>query len=60
MPIEIKELHIRITVNEGAKDNSSSNKGKDKTAKIIETCVEEVMEILKNHLYLLPIVSCLD
>lgn len=49
MPIEIKELHIRITVNEDKKGNQSSKKGQDKTAKIIETCVEEVMDILKNQ-----------
>lgn len=46
MPIEIKELHIKITVDEG-KPSSTGNTGAgtDKQ-KIIAECVEQVMEIL--------------
>ncbi len=50
MPIEIKELHIKINVEEGASggNNSGSGGGMDKTA-LIALCVEEVMEKLKEY-----------
>ncbi len=46
MPIEIKELHIKINVN----DNSQSNANPDKNsggnaANIISSCIEKVFEI---------------
>mgnify|MGYP000612919230 CR=1 FL=1 len=48
MPIEIKELHIKITVDEGKPSTTSgSGKGLDKQ-KIIAECVEQVMEIIEE------------
>lgn len=48
MPIEIKELHIKINVSEnsssGAKPASSSNTEKDTVA----DCVEQVMKIIER------------
>ena len=56
MPIEIKELHIRVTVNatDGrSSDQQTNNSGKssegDRQA-IISECVEQVLEILQNKL----------
>jgi hypothetical protein len=54
MPIEIKELHIRVTVN--ATDVKSSYQQADNSGKssegnrqaIISECVEQVLEILQN------------
>ena len=46
MPIEIKELHIKINVNDGAQTNASQDKtpgGKD--ANVIEMCLEQVSQI---------------
>lgn len=48
MPIEIKELHIKINVDEqpqGLVANDNQNFDKEE---IIETCVEQVMEILSQ------------
>lgn len=55
MPVEIKELHIRVTVNaaEGkpSEKQTTGNIGKssdgDRQA-IIAECVEQVLEILQN------------
>ena len=51
MPLEIRELHIRVNVNQpqpGANDNAAPDEsGKDKDA-LINQCIEEVMDILKN------------
>lgn len=59
MPLEIKELHIKVTVNEGLGNESpgiatslslpsdSDQQIPDKEA-IIAECVEQVMEILKE------------
>ncbi|WP_199858515.1 DUF5908 family protein [Flavobacterium sp. Root901] len=49
MPIEIKELHIKINVNENANSgakpaSSSSNNEKDNVAE----CVEQVMKIIER------------
>jgi hypothetical protein len=52
MPIEIKELHIKINVDEGqegAGRSGSSNVDQNKTDKIIAACVEQVMEILSKN-----------
>ena len=51
MPIEIKELYIKINVDEGANAGSGSNTGSasDDSAAIIAACVEEVMEKLKEQ-----------
>lgn len=55
MPIEIKELHIKINVsdtsnskekNEITKGNSDSKKA---NSEIIATCVETVLEILEEQ-----------
>jgi len=48
MPIEIKELHIKINVNEGASASSGGGGGSssdDATAQ----CIEQVMEVLKQQ-----------
>ena len=58
MPIEIKELHIRVTVNApqgvqqaGVKPvragNLNADEDNDKEA-IVAECLEQIMEILKN------------
>jgi len=59
MPLEIKELHIKVTVNAGPEDETpgeapgkslpagSDQQIPDKEA-IIAECVEQVMEILKE------------
>jgi hypothetical protein len=59
MPVEIKELHIRVTVNAGgAREGTAANAsarsatpqpagGADKEA-IVAECVEQVLEILQN------------
>jgi len=50
MPIEIKELHIKINVNESSNSaakpaaSSSSNNEKDTVAE----CVEQVMKIIER------------
>jgi hypothetical protein len=49
MPIEIKELQIKINVNETEQTNASPNKqagGKMDT--IVKSCVEEIMRT-ENH-----------
>lgn len=55
MPIEIKELHIKINVDEGAdskgvspSSKSKTNSKKDKTT-LISECVEAVLEILEQQ-----------
>ena len=48
MPIEIKELHIKINVDESPESSSPSSDGQNEKDKIIEACVEQVMEILSN------------
>lgn len=60
MPIEIKELHIRVSVNvpqggqvarskSSATDSGRSGSGEEKDA-IVAECVEQVFEILKNKM----------
>ena len=52
MPIEIKELHIKINVDEGAKNDNSTENGQsslESKEKIIAECVEAVMEILRER-----------
>jgi hypothetical protein len=48
MPIEIKELHIRIHVSENAETENSQSVSQTERDKLIETCVEQVMEILSK------------
>ncbi|WP_375582474.1 DUF5908 family protein [Cyclobacterium xiamenense] len=44
MPIEIKELHIKIHVDEPAKKSSGKGSAKEE---VVALCVEQVMELLK-------------
>lgn len=46
MPIEIKELHIKINVNGTEQTNASPSKNPGaKADAIVKTCLEEVMRI---------------
>jgi len=46
MPIEIKELHIRINVDENRKE--TQEKPADQ-ASVIQQCIEQVMEVVKQQ-----------
>lgn len=48
MPIEIKELHIKINVNEGSKQTASKNAPKSKDQDAVAECVEQVMKIIER------------
>jgi len=48
MPIEIKELHIKINVNEGSKPNSPPGAPKSKGEDVVAECVEQVMKIIER------------
>jgi 2,3-bisphosphoglycerate-independent phosphoglycerate mutase len=53
MPLEIRELHIKVNVNQPqqASQESASGEGDDAEKKkdaLINQCIEEVMDILKN------------
>lgn len=48
MAIEIRELHIRINVDESSKIRSSSANEKMSNQKLIQACVEQVLEILEQ------------
>lgn len=49
MPIEIKELHIRINVEEPTPAASATgNTKRDEKDQIIAACVEQVMKILSK------------
>ena len=50
MPIEIKELHIKINVSGDSERPRSGSGGGEESSKekIIEACVEQVMEILSK------------
>jgi hypothetical protein len=54
MPVEIRELHIKVTVNQPPQQNEAgvapavSKKAEDDKELIINHCVEEVMEIINN------------
>jgi hypothetical protein len=48
MPIEIKELHIKINVNEASKSSpDTASNGKDKD--IVAECVEQVMQVIERQ-----------
>lgn len=51
MPIEIKELYIKINVKEEPNKESSNAGGQGKESKeaLIATAVEEVMELLEKQ-----------
>ena len=48
MPIEIRELHIKINVDENAVRSETINHSQDRKDEIIEACVEQVMDILSK------------
>lgn len=49
MPIEIKEMHIKIVVGEnGNPTRQNTTDDADDNDKIVEACVEQVMEILSK------------
>ena len=52
MPIEIRELNIRIHVNQNQPeqdgDTQKENAGGSDKDEIIAECIEQVMELLKN------------
>ncbi len=49
MPIEIKELHIKINVDEGPENSNQEAANRNQKDKIIEACVEQVMEIISKN-----------
>lgn len=51
MPIEIKELYIKINVKEGPNKESSNTSVQTKENKevIVNTTIEEVMELLEKQ-----------
>jgi len=51
MPLEIKELHIKATVsgkNRNASNTASGQSSNDDKEAIIQTCIEKVMQMLKD------------
>ena len=46
MPIEIKELHIKINVKGG--DQKSQETEENGKGKLVQECLDQVMTILKN------------
>ncbi|UGU16068.1 DUF5908 family protein [Sinomicrobium kalidii] len=49
MAIEIKELHIKINVDEGKKRSGTANVSKENKKDITAECVEYVMETLQRQ-----------
>ena len=49
MPIEIKELHIKINVEDQPQTSDSTQVRKDMKDKIVAECVEQVMDILAKN-----------
>ena len=51
MPIEIKELYIKINVNEGPNKETANSSKKESEGKetIIATAVEEVMDLMNKQ-----------
>jgi hypothetical protein len=55
MPLEIKELHIKVTVNQPSQGQQSTGasaggggKAGDEKEAIISQCVDEILEIINN------------
>lgn len=46
MPIEIKELHIKINVEESSKAADSETQKSIEFERLVQSCVERVMEII--------------
>ena len=49
MPIEIKELYIKINIDDSAKPKGGSKASEHAKSEIIAMCVEEVMERIKEE-----------
>ena len=49
MPIEVKELHIKINVDEKPQTSDPIQNNKNEKERIIAACVEQVMEILAKN-----------
>ncbi|VXB30301.1 conserved hypothetical protein [Flavobacterium sp. 9AF] len=47
MPIEIKELHIKINVNESS-TTSSKGDSKSKDTDLVGECVDQVMKVIER------------
>lgn len=61
MPIEIRELHIRVSIHDsggsaasassgstGATNTTSGGTASDPSEELVERCVEKVLEIIRN------------
>lgn len=48
MPVEIKELHIKINVDESPGNSDVQTNERNEKDKLIATCLEEVMEVLSK------------
>ena len=48
MPIEIKELHIKINVNENSKPGSKPASSSAAEKDIVAECVEQAMKIIER------------
>ena len=48
MPIEIKELHIKINVNDQQQSGDTGEVNQKEKDRLIAECVEHVMEILSK------------
>ena len=48
MPIEIKELHVKINVDEDQRQRPDQNQEIDKKDALVAECVEQVMQIISN------------
>jgi len=49
MPIEIRELHIKINVNEGSSNSNPKKDTKSKDKDVVAECVEQVMQIIERQ-----------
>lgn len=47
MPIEIKELHVKVTVKEEG-DKGGTSQEENSSSELIQDCVDQVMDILKD------------
>lgn len=49
MPIEIKELHIKITVDDSNNSGRGGASSGDEKQQLIAQCVEQVLDVIKNQ-----------
>lgn len=49
MPIEIRELLIKVHIENGKKEYGEKGKGLGNQEEIIAACVEQVMQLLKEQ-----------